>query len=127
MTAAPKRKGPEALERLPSRAQSEPDKGSKMNAHTHITQLVPYPSQTPFNEYDQAMIRLRIVGKLIESRKTLDLEEINDVMTLLYCAMDTLEPVGSYLDEIEYEEGHQQRFIECRRRWLIERTQGAAS
>ena len=124
MTPTTQKKGPASVGALPSRVPNKSCEGKAMNAHTHITQLVPYPSQSPVNELDQAMIRLRIVGKLIESRKTLDLEEINDVMTLLYCAMDTLEPVGSYLDEIEYEEGHQQRFIECRRRWLIERTQG---
>ena len=98
-----------------------------MNAHTHITQLVPYPSQSPANELDQAMTRLRIIGKLIDARQSLDLEDVNDVMSLLYSAIDTLEPVGLYLLEADYEEGSQQRFIECRRRWLIERTQGAAA
>lgn len=127
MTTAPKRKGPTRTAIRSSRVPNKSCEGKAMNAHTHITQLVPYPSQSPANELDQAMIRLRIIGKLIDSRQSLDLEDVNDVMSLLYSAIDTLEPVGLYLLEAGYEEGRQQRFIECRRRWLIERTQGAAA
>lgn len=127
MTPTKQKKGPASPASDPSHGSNFPRKGKAMNAHTHITQLVPYPAQTPFNELDQAMIRLRIIGKLIESRRSLELEEVNDITALLYDAMDTLEPVSAYLDDIEYEVGHQERFIECRRRWLIERTQGMPS
>jgi len=98
-----------------------------MNAHTPSTVLVPFQAQTPYNEYYNALIHLRMIGRLFEERKSLDAEEINDLQTLLYEALDTLEPVGAYLDEIEYEEGHQARFVQCRRDWYVNRLKGAAS
>lgn len=116
----------------PASAGTDPDLGSiptgnqEMNMHAPTTIIVPFQAQTPFNEYYNALIHLRMIGRLFEERKSLDAEEINDLQTLLYEAMDTLEPVGAYLDEIEYEDGHQSRFIECRRNWYQKRAEGKA-
>lgn len=118
MSAALKKKGPEALERLPSRVQSHPRKVREMNNATHSTVAVAHPAETPYNELSGAVAALHLISELLfASPAGMDKDDVYRASLVLSDALLRIEPVSAYLDEIEHAEGHQAIFLECRREW----------
>ena len=130
MTAALKAKGPEALERLPSRVQTNPAKGKAMNVATNTTAaraapVVPHPAQTPYLDLHGAMALLRILhDRLLEG--PLCAEESANFSFLISQAFHLMEPVRDYLDSIEDSEGQQEIYLDARRDWILLKQGGAS-
>ncbi len=128
-----KTKGAASAATDPRHAHPNPCEDQEMNAHATITPPaspaivpVPFPGETAFNQADGAMSLLRSAMKLAGSGGPINAEEKMDVLVLLEHAYAMLEPVRLFLDEVEFEHGNQQRFLDCRRAWVLSRQGGPA-
>lgn len=121
LVTALKEKGPAKGATLPSQVISNTRKGSKMNIHASIMVAVPFPAQSAGDEMDQAVIRFRIISKLVDSRSSLDSDDLNEIQTILCDALDILEPVRAFLERINDTTESQDMFIDCRRQWIADK------
>lgn len=98
-----------------------------MNAHASTiaaaasaTFPIAYPNNDPGDDLVAALSTLRVVAELLADGQGLSKDMAQNVLTVIYAAVERMEPIATFLDRMPGD--HRKGYIAARRAWVLEKS-----